>query len=365
MTAAIVLIGCLLTGSGVFLALWYRTVVGLPLRRRPRFLSIRAIRWGVPAVAVAAFFGGQVFLYSQGLRFLLITLCVVGLFAFLVLRFDNYSVEARNIYDVFKKIRDANPAMQDLEVLFRTAERRYPQWSQDRLLELVAGKDIESLILIMLVQENEINPLSDWGLYRGVREKVSRIVNGKRGLEMSKSMGVVLLSAVLGIGVAWGQEKGSEAGNSLQDKQLPRFAVVTDRLAVAGQPTNEGFSMLAAKGYQAVVNLRTAEEPVDLPAEEKLVRSLGMKYYHVPVVGTDLQPLQADEFLKAMDELKDKKVVLHCASANRVSGFMMIYRALRDGLTVEEAEAEARKAGMRSDALAAFARQVIGQHRKP
>lgn len=179
---------------------------------------------------------------------------------------------------------------------------------------------------------------------------------------MGRLSAVMVLLAALAVSSAGAQEKNPETGNAPQDKNLPRFAVVTERLAVAGQPTNEGFGELAAKGYQAVVNLRTEGEPVDLAAEEKLVRSLGMQYYHVPVVGANLQASQADEFLKVMDELKDQKVVLHCASANRVSGFLMIYRALRDGLTVEQAEAEARKAGMRSEPLAAFAKQMIAKH---
>ena len=42
-------------------------------------------------------------------------------------------------------------------------------------LELVAGKDIAGLILVMLVSENKINPISDWELYRTLKLKVARI----------------------------------------------------------------------------------------------------------------------------------------------------------------------------------------------
>jgi len=112
-----------------------------------------------------------------------------------------------------------------------------------------------------------------------------------------------------------------------------------------------------------VINLRTDKEGVDLAAEEKLVRSLGLQYYNIPVVGADLQEAQATEFLKLMDELRDEKVVLHCASANRVGAFLMIYRALDDGLTPEQAEAEARKVGLRSESLAKFAHEVISKQK--
>jgi len=36
--------------------------------------------------------------------------------------------------------------------------------------------------------------------------------------------------------------------------------------------------LLAEKGYKAVINLRTANEGVDLAAEEKALTDLGLKY---------------------------------------------------------------------------------------
>ena len=49
---------------------------------------------------------------------------------------------------------------------------------------MVGGKDIESLILFMIVQENRIHPIRDWELYRKLKKKASRVVtrkSGKRG----------------------------------------------------------------------------------------------------------------------------------------------------------------------------------------
>jgi uncharacterized protein (TIGR01244 family) len=143
------------------------------------------------------------------------------------------------------------------------------------------------------------------------------------------------------------------------EKDLPQFTEVTPSIATAGQPTAEGFKKLAANGYKAVINLRTDKEPVDLAAEEKLVRSLGMRYYSVPVLGTDLQESRAEEFLKLMRDLGDDKRVIHCAAANRAGAFLMMHRVLADGLTVEQAEAEARRVGLRSEPLARFAKDVI------
>ncbi len=144
---------------------------------------------------------------------------------------------------------------------------------------------------------------------------------------------------------------------------LPQYLEVTPLIGTGGQPSDAGFRTLAQRGYQAVVNLRTAAEKVDLIAEEKLVRELGLKYYPVPVTGNAPEESQALEFMRVMDELKAEKVFVHCATANRVGSFMMIKRTLRDGLSAEQAEEEAGRIGLRSDVLRQFARDYVSRNR--
>jgi hypothetical protein len=80
----------------------------------------------------------------------------------------------------YSRLRQANPDLEEAEVLFRTAQWRYPEWSHDRLVEMTAGKDIGSLILLMLVSEHDINPIQDWELYRSLKTKVADIVPGQK-----------------------------------------------------------------------------------------------------------------------------------------------------------------------------------------
>lgn len=150
-------------------------------------------------------------------------------------------------------------------------------------------------------------------------------------------------------------------GATLPD--LPQYLEVTPLLGTGGQPADAGLKALAEKGYSAVVNLRTAGEKVDLVAEEKRARELGMKYYSVPVAGSAPEERSAIEFLRVLNELNGEKVFVHCATANRVGSLVMIRRVLHDGLTVESAEAEAARIGLRSDVLLNFAREFIRTHR--
>ena len=169
-------LGSMTAAGGLFLFLWYRTVVGLPVKLQPKFTRPLVFKWGIPAVSAAVFVSGIVLLGAVGLGIAATAFLVLIVSALLVVRLDRFSAEMRAIRDKYREIRRANPELQNDELLFHTARWRYPAWSHDRLVELVAGKDIQSLVLLMIINENSINPISDWELYRSLKVKAERIV---------------------------------------------------------------------------------------------------------------------------------------------------------------------------------------------
>jgi hypothetical protein len=170
-----VLLGLATLVGGLFLFLWYRTIASLPVRTRPRFIRRGLFKWGIPATGAAVIAAGVYLLSQVGYRLAGVVLaCAAGL-SFLVVKYDRYSAEMRIIHDHYRKLRAANRNMDEMELLYLTAEWRYPRWSHDRLVELVAGKDIGSLILLMLINDSRIDPISDWELYRSLKSKVEKI----------------------------------------------------------------------------------------------------------------------------------------------------------------------------------------------
>jgi protein tyrosine phosphatase (PTP) superfamily phosphohydrolase (DUF442 family) len=158
----------------------------------------------------------------------------------------------------------------------------------------------------------------------------------------------------------WAQQQPVQA---VETKEPPKYVEISPRLGAGGQPTDEGFRTLAEKGYQAVINLRTDTEKYDPAAEEKLVSSLGMKYFKIPVSGRSPKEEQALEFLKTMDDLKDQKVFIHCAIGVRAGSFVLIDLVLKEGTDQEKAEEIATRVGLSSEILLQFARQVIEHQR--
>ena len=182
-----VLAAALLLGTvGVFALLWYRTLLRLPARRRPQFFSHPMFRYGVPAASAILLSFSLYIIARKSITIAIVCAVTAATAALLIAGFDRCSAEMRIIYDQYRKIRYANRAMGEFEVLYRTAAWRYPSWSEDRLVELVAGKDIQGLMVLMMIQENQINPLSDWELYRRLKSQAARIVAQRRGAQESE-----------------------------------------------------------------------------------------------------------------------------------------------------------------------------------
>jgi uncharacterized protein (TIGR01244 family) len=142
------------------------------------------------------------------------------------------------------------------------------------------------------------------------------------------------------------------------------FVRINDNFCTGGQPRLEHLAKLKAEGVKLILNLRTPLEHRSAEEEAK-AKELGLKYINIPVVYRDPKEEQVTEFLKILDDPSNRPVFIHCTAAIRVGAFWMIRRVLRDGWTVEAAEEEAKKIGLRdAPHLVAFAKAYIAKYGK-
>ena len=145
---------------------------------------------------------------------------------------------------------------------------------------------------------------------------------------------------------------------------IRNFLRINDQFCTGGQPRLEHLQKLKDEGVKAIINLRQPSEH-RAAEEEAKAKELGLKYFNIPFVFGDPKDDQATEFLKITDDPANRPAFIHCASAIRVGAFWMIRRVLRDGFTIEAAEEEAKKVGLKdSPHLNEFARRYIEQHKK-
>ena len=166
---------------------------------------------------------------------------------------------------------------------------------------------------------------------------------------MRRGSFVALLIAVVAVatGAAW-----HEASSS--------FYRVSDRVWAGGQPAADDLALLCGSGVRTVIDLRESVEH-DVDAERLAAERLGMAFVHVPVRGDSPEDREADAFLAVTVRPDAYPMLVHCASGNRAGAFWMIHRLVVDRWTVEAAESEARRIGLRSPVLLNFALDYAGR----
>ena len=153
----------------------------------------------------------------------------------------------------------------------------------------------------------------------------------------------------------------SEAGvqaASFQAEEGPEgvrnYTRVDATVACAGATPPEAMAVLRERGFNAVINFRTAgENGASVDAGQAAAEAAGLNYVHIPF--RQATPEVVETFLAAVAEPANQPVFIHCGSANRVGAMWLIKRVKQDGYSLEDATAEAEAIGLRSAALKEFA----------
>src|SRR5499427_10209065 len=156
----------------------------------------------------------------------------------------------------------------------------------------------------------------------------------------------------------------SSAQSAQEVPPIRNFLQVNEQFCTGGQPRLEHLAKLKSDGVKAIINLRQPSEH-RASEEEAEAKKQGLRYFNIPVVYGEPKDEQVDEFLKITDDPENRPAFIHCTAAIRVGAFWMIRRVLRDGWTVEAAEEEAKKIGLReAPHLTEFAKNYIAKYGK-
>ena len=100
---------------------------------------------------------------------------------------------------------------------------------------------------------------------------------------------------------------------------------MTDTLATSGQPTAEQIPLIAAAGYEVLINLALADSDHAIADEGSRAARLGLRFVHIPVKfdAPGLDDLK--QFIGVMEAFESNKVWVHCVVNARVSAFCYLY----------------------------------------
>lgn len=95
------------------------------------------------------------------------------------------------------------------------------------------------------------------------------------------------------------------------------FGKLNDYIWRSGQPTREGYELLAREGLKTVVNLR-----VEYPEDKDLLPP-GVKYVHIPVIDERSPTVgQAQQFIEVVSNPENWPVLFHCHGGEGRAGTM-------------------------------------------
>lgn len=137
---------------------------------------------------------------------------------------------------------------------------------------------------------------------------------------------------------------------------MARAVKFDDDVTLAAQPDEPELAQIAAAGFKSVVNNRPAgEEPgqLDPMVEGERARALGMEYRHIPMTGATLTPELVDHFRAELEALP-KPVYVHCRSGTRSAALVLMDKAVREGVSGQEAARRAAQLGFDVSGLSGF-----------
>jgi len=118
-----------------------------------------------------------------------------------------------------------------------------------------------------------------------------------------------------------------------------------------------------AAGVTTVIDFRKASESTGFD-EKAGAESLGLNYFNIPFQNE--AELTDEVFDATRESLKGLKgaALMHCRSGNRAAAAWLPYRVLDDGVSWDQALAEAKAIGLKAPALEAKAKDYIERNQK-
>ncbi|WP_373529464.1 beta-lactamase hydrolase domain-containing protein [Nostoc sp.] len=142
---------------------------------------------------------------------------------------------------------------------------------------------------------------------------------------------------------------------------------INDQLAVAmSQVTPEQLQQAVQEGFKSVLNLRSPEEEGFLSDEQQQAEIAGLKYINVPVKPDGMSNELADQVLQEIDQLP-KPALIHCKSGIRSGAMTLMYVAIQQGMTANEAMQKGKQMGFDCDSspqMKQFFERYVSEHAK-
>ena len=117
----------------------------------------------------------------------------------------------------------------------------------------------------------------------------------------------------------------------------PNVVVISPRLVTSGQPTAASLGALASQGFGAVIYLAPPTVSDAVPGEQSIVERQGLAYVNIPIKFNNPTENDFEMFKAALDEARDRTVLVHCQINLRASTMVFLYRVIVERVPADQA----------------------------
>lgn len=108
----------------------------------------------------------------------------------------------------------------------------------------------------------------------------------------------------------------------------------------SGQPNASQLKAVYKAGFKRVIYIAFSDNKTAIESEDRVVKSLGMDYIHIPVDFDRPTIEDFGDFASVLNRDKNVRTLLHCQINLRASTFSFLYRVIYDGVSMSQAKSD-------------------------
>jgi protein tyrosine phosphatase (PTP) superfamily phosphohydrolase (DUF442 family) len=145
-------------------------------------------------------------------------------------------------------------------------------------------------------------------------------------------------------------------------KDISNYREYSPQLSSSGQPDADQLKTVSAAGFKRVVYIAFSDNGTAIEAEDRIVKSLGMDYIHIPVDFENPTLEDFEDFAAVLNRDQQVKTLLHCQINLRASAFSFLYRVIYAGVPMAKAKADLDSIWQPDKIWYQFIVEVLKQH---
>lgn len=155
------------------------------------------------------------------------------------------------------------------------------------------------------------------------------------------------------------------SGQALADtlSEITNYREYSPDFSSSGQPDAGQLKLVSEAGFKRVIYIAFSDNKTAIGTEDRVVKTLGMDYVHIPVDFDQPTLEDFEDFASLMNREPQIRTLLHCQVNFRASAFSFLYRVIYLDVPMAAAKADLDTVWQPNETWYRFIIDVLAHHR--